>query len=363
MHFHIITIFPEFFDSPLRAGVVSRAVENGIIGVATINPRDFTEDKHRRVDDYSFGGGAGMVMKPEPLAAAVAAARTQNPGARVYAMSPGGEILTDELARELAKEKGLILLCGRYEGIDQRIIDHYCDGELSVGDYVLSGGEPAALCVVDAVARQVPGVVGKEENTATDSFSAGLKYPVYTRPESFAGRDAPAVLLSGDAKIIDAWRKREALLRTKKNRPEQIIQAGRNRVMLEFAGVDHKVAGSFAKTILPFGIAGAILISGGAEDRKTFRETAPEKMHSAANKKEADRKIKKIIGEFERLPLDTQNLETSEKSRRKLIELLGEDRGAVLTVAKLHGANPVDVVVRLSILVTAILELSPNKKE
>ncbi len=361
MRFHIITIFPGYFDSPLSVGVLSRALKDGIISVETADLRNYSTDAHRRVDDYSFGGGAGMVMKPEPAVKAIKEARAANPDARVYAMSPGGQLLTDDLARQLATDKGLILLCGRYEGIDQRVIDHYCDGELSVGNYVLSGGEAAALCVVDAVARQIPGVVGKEENIATDSFSAGLKHPVYTRPEDFEGRTAPATLLSGDQKRIDAWRRREALMRTKKCRPEQILEAGRHKVMLEFDNTPALVPIAFSKTILQYGIAGAVLISGDADQRKSFRECRPGKTLSAPTKKEADRKIEKIIGDFDRLPIDAKNLETSETSHRQLIKLLRKDRGAVLTINAIAGRDKVDAIIRLSILLTTVLDIKGSK--
>lgn len=222
MHLHVITLFPDAVDRWARHGVFGRAVEAGLLQFATTNPREFTDDPHRTVDDRPYGGGPGMVMKPEPLERAIAAARRSAPPASpVIYLSPQGERFTQGVARELAAAPGLVLLAGRYEGIDERLIGLAVDRELSIGDFILSGGELAALVVADCVARLVPGVLGDPESAAQDSFSDGLlDCPHYTRPEEFAGRRVPAVLRSGDHAAIRRWRMMMSLGRTWERRPE-----------------------------------------------------------------------------------------------------------------------------------------------
>jgi tRNA (guanine37-N1)-methyltransferase len=215
--FTVITILPELVEPALVAGVVGRAREAGTITVDTINPRDFTHDKHRTVDDTPYGGGPGMVMKPGPLLAAIDKAGA---GHRIY-LSPAGKPLTQARVRELAALPHLVLVCGRYEGIDERVIETAIDEELSIGDYVLSGGELGALVVIDAVARYVPGVLGESTSVDDESHSAGLlEYPQYTRPLKLGEREVPAILTSGNHAAIAAWRRKQAIARTARRRPD-----------------------------------------------------------------------------------------------------------------------------------------------
>lgn len=220
MIFDILTLFPEFFDSPLRQSVIGKAVAKGLIQVSCHNLRDFTTDRHRTTDDYPYGGGHGMVMKVEPMVAAIEALKASRPGAPVVMTTPQGERFTQETAMEFAATGSVIILCGRYEGYDERIRE-FADREVSVGDYVLSGGEIPALVMVDAVSRLVPGVLGEPASSEADSFSAGLlEHPQYTRPEEFRGMAVPEVLLSGNHALIEKWRRREALRRTFLKRPD-----------------------------------------------------------------------------------------------------------------------------------------------
>ena len=222
MRFDIITIFPEMFESVFSGGVVKKALDREVVRIAVHDLRDFTTDKHRQVDDRPFGGLEGMVLKPEPVFRAVEAVR-QDGGSKVYLLSPQGRTLDAGLARELAAEQQVVLICGRYEGVDERVVEHLVDGEISIGDYVLSGGELAAAVVVDAVARFVPGVVGKEGSVRNDSFSGGiLDYPQYTRPREFRGLKVPAVLFSGDHEKIERWRRKKALEKTARRRPDLV---------------------------------------------------------------------------------------------------------------------------------------------
>jgi tRNA (guanine37-N1)-methyltransferase len=218
MNIHLFTIFPEYLDGPLRVSLVGRARETGLLDVRVHDIREYSADRHRSVDDAPFGGGAGMVMMPEPVFAAVEAVEPARP---LLLLSPGGRRFDQGYARELAAGAGFSLLCGRYEGVDQRIPDHLCDGEVSVGDYVLAGGEAAALVVVEAVARLVPGVLGNAESAADESFADGLlEYPQYTRPAEFRGWEVPEVLRSGDHGEIARWRRDEAERRTRERRPD-----------------------------------------------------------------------------------------------------------------------------------------------
>jgi tRNA (guanine37-N1)-methyltransferase len=225
MEFHILTIFPEYFSSPLATSLLHKAKEAGLIRVSVHDLRRWASGKHRTTDDYPYGGGAGMVMKPEPVVAALEAVSREARGrAWSVLLSPQGWPLTQEKVVELSRKEALILVCGRYEGIDERV-RRFVDEEVSIGDYVLSGGEAAALVVVEAVARLVPGVLGSPESLREESFATGLlEYPQYTRPEVFRGLRVPAVLLSGNHQEIARWRREQALLRTKERRPDLLAR-------------------------------------------------------------------------------------------------------------------------------------------
>ncbi len=217
MRIDVVTLFPELFDVPLRTSIMGRALERGLVEVQVHDLREHGLGRHRSVDDYPYGGGAGMVIRPEPLHAAIEPLRER--GAQIILLDPAGEPLTDQLARELAAQPHLAFVCGRYEGVDERSRS-LADREVSIGDYVLTGGELPALVLIDAVARLVPGVID-EASSASDSFAAGLlEHPHYTRPESFRGQDVPAVLLSGHHGEVERWRRRESLRRTLERRPD-----------------------------------------------------------------------------------------------------------------------------------------------
>lgn len=222
MHIALVSLFPEMFEAVTVHGVTGRAVKQGLVQVSHSNPRDYTTDRHRTVDDRPYGGGPGMLMKIDPLQQAIAAARRQaGEGARVIYLSPQGQRLCHDKAVALAQEQGLILVAGRYEGVDERLIEAEVDEELSIGDYVLSGGELAAMVLIDTVTRQLPGVLGHELSAQEDSFADGLlDCPHYTRPEEFAGRRVPEVLLSGNHEEIRRWRLKQALGRTHERRPD-----------------------------------------------------------------------------------------------------------------------------------------------
>lgn len=227
MRFDLVTLFAEPTRQMAGVGVVGRAIERGQIQLHTWNPRDYTADVHRTVDDRPFGGGPGMVMKIEPLRDAITAARQANPGAPVVLMSPQGQRFDQSLAGEqVALDLGLILVCGRYEGVDERLIEAEVDAQWSIGDYVLSGGELAALVVVDAIGRLLPGVLGEPESAAQDSFGNGLlDWPHYTRSAGDDSATVPAVLRSGDHAAIARWRADQALLRTWRYRPDLLAKA------------------------------------------------------------------------------------------------------------------------------------------
>jgi tRNA (guanine37-N1)-methyltransferase len=223
LHVDVFSIFPEYFDGPLDASLLGKARAAGLLRVAVHDPRDWSHDRHRSVDDAPFGGGAGMVMMPEPLFDAVDAVVPVRP---LFLLAPGGRRFDQALARDLAAGPGFSLVCGRYEGVDQRVAEHLCDDELSVGDYVLAGGEPAALVVIEAVARLVPGVLGNEASPDHESFTEPLlEEPQYTRPGELRGHAVPEVLRSGDHDRIARWRRAQALHRTRARRPD--LLAGR----------------------------------------------------------------------------------------------------------------------------------------
>ncbi|MBM1142941.1 tRNA (guanosine(37)-N1)-methyltransferase TrmD [Alcanivorax sp. MM125-6] len=232
MHITLVSLFPEMARAVTDFGVTRRAVENGLLTLDTVNPRDFTEDRHRTVDDRPFGGGPGMVMKVAPLEKALAEARRRAGPAKTLYLSPQGRPLTQAKAAELAAEPGLILLAGRYEGVDERLIETEVDEQVSIGDYVLSGGELPALVLIDAVTRLLPGVLGHQDSAAQDSFSGDMENlldcPHYTRPETYRDRAVPEVLLSGDHERIRRWRLKQALGRTWRWRPD-LLEARRAR--------------------------------------------------------------------------------------------------------------------------------------
>lgn len=227
MRFDILTIFPDFFDSPLRQSILGKAIENGIIEIGIHNIRDFAFDKHKTTDDSPYGGGGGMVMKAEPIVAAVESVKAGlKKNCKVILTSPQGRQFNQQIAAEFATLDGLVIICGRYEGVDERVKELVVDIEVSAGDYVLSGGETSAMVIIDAVSRLVPGVLGSDESAKDDSFSpfgiAGglLEYPQYTRPESFGGLTVPEILLSGNHQEIKKWRRLESIKRTFYKRPD-----------------------------------------------------------------------------------------------------------------------------------------------
>ena len=224
MKISVLTLFPEMFESPLKSSLIGKAIERGIIQIEVINLRDWALDKHRQVDDYPFGGGAGMVIKADVALRALAEMHRTNPCARTILMSPAGKTLNQSLARELAGEKSLLVLCGHYEGVDERVLTKV-DDEVSIGDYILTGGEIAALVLIEVVARLVPGVLGSEKSVADESFNDGLlEYPQYTRPRQAGELEVPAVLLSGNHEEIRRWRKKESIRKTLLARPDLLIK-------------------------------------------------------------------------------------------------------------------------------------------
>ena len=240
MRIDVFTIFPEYLAGPLGASLLGKAHERGLVDLRVHDIRDWTDDRHRSVDDAPFGGGAGMVMTPGPLFAAVEAVAPPRP---LLLCSAAGRRFSQPVAQELAAGGGFSLLCGRYEGVDQRVADYLCDGELSVGDYVLAGGEAAALVVIEAVVRLVPGVMGNDESADQESFTGApaagglLEYPQYTRPAEFRGWPVPDVLRSGDHGRIERWRRAQALRRTRERRPdllERPLTPDEERLLAEF---------------------------------------------------------------------------------------------------------------------------------
>lgn len=241
MTIDILTIFPEMFFSVLSASILGRARQQGLIEIEATDIRPFSASKHKNTDDYPYGGGAGMLMMAQPIADAMKTV-TQPPfaGKRIF-LGPKGKKLTQELAQDLAREQELVILCGHYEGVDQRALDHYIDLEISIGDYILTGGETAAMVLIDCVSRLIPGVLGSEESAGDESFSASglLEYPQYTRPRVFEGVEVPEVLLNGDHKKINQWRREQALLETARLRPDLLEKA--NITPKERAWLDEKM--------------------------------------------------------------------------------------------------------------------------
>jgi len=229
MKFHILTLFPEMFSSPFAEGVVARAIEKNIIDVSVNDIRKHAIGKHRTVDDYPYGGGPGMLMKPEPIFAAVRHLQDickPSESMPVILMTPQGRVFNHTIAKELSSFKEMILICGRYEGFDERIRNNLATDEISIGDFVMSGGEIAAMALIDTVSRLIPGVVGQTESIENDSFYNGLlQFPQYTRPASFQGMNVPEILLSGNHSEIDRWRKEQSVLRTKSRRSDLLSEA------------------------------------------------------------------------------------------------------------------------------------------
>jgi len=221
MIFDILTIFPAMFESPLRESIMGKAIERGLVKARLHNIRDYATDKHQMTDDRPFGGGEGMVMKPEPIVSALDELKREEPKPWVVLLSPQGRMFSQELAWQLSRLDRLVLICGRYEGVDERVGAHFTDDVVSIGDYVLTGGELAAMVVIDAVTRLIAGVLGNEASASAESFAEPLlEYPQYTRPQEFHGYRGPDVLLSGHHELIHRWRRGQALLRTKLHRPD-----------------------------------------------------------------------------------------------------------------------------------------------
>ena len=223
MRIDILCLFPETFVSPLNQSIIKRAREQGLVNIVIHNIRDYTHDRHHTVDDYPYGGGPGMVLKPEPIFEAAEEVKQQLgvTGVPIILLSPQGRLFSQSVARELTLHPHLMLICGHYEGFDERVCEYLATDEISIGDYVLSGGEIAALVVADAIVRLIPGALGSEDSASSDSHSNGLlEYPQYTRPQAYRGWSVPSVLLSGDHGEVAQWRRRQAILRTAKRRPE-----------------------------------------------------------------------------------------------------------------------------------------------
>ncbi|MGD8521650.1 MAG: tRNA (guanosine(37)-N1)-methyltransferase TrmD [Desulfobacterales bacterium] len=230
MHFTVLTIFPEIFDSFRAHGIIRRAIEGKKIVTSTINIRDYATDRHQMTDDRPYGGGSGMVMKPEPLAAAIRAAKEKAPSSKSILMTPQGRVFNQHMAQQLTTFSGLILICGRYEGVDERIVHDLVDDEISIGDYILTGGELAAMVVIETVTRLIPGTLGSEASAENDSFSEGfLEHAHYTRPRNFEGKQVPEVLVSGHHQEIEQWRRESSVMQTLLKRPDLL----RNRKLSE----------------------------------------------------------------------------------------------------------------------------------
>lgn len=227
MRFDVLTLFPEMFNTVLGESIIGRAQNNNIINVNLINIRDFSIDKHNRVDDYPYGGGSGMVMQPQPIYDAYSSiTKEHDTNPRVIYVSPAGKLLNQELVKELSKENHLIILCGHYEGVDQRVIDEIITDEISIGDYVLTGGEIPAMVLIDSISRLIPGVLGNSESFEYESFSNGLlEYPQYTRPPEWKERKVPDILLSGHHENIKKFQRQQSIFKTIKNRPDLINKA------------------------------------------------------------------------------------------------------------------------------------------
>lgn len=219
MKVDILTIFPDIFFGPFSESIISRALENNIVDIKTINPRDFAGDTHKKVDDKPYGGGPGMLMKPEPIFEAVESCRTQS--SHVVLTSPQGKVFTQDKAKQLSKKSHLIFICGHYEGVDERVRDNLCDEEISIGDYILTSGNLPAMVIIDAVVRLLPGVLGAKDSVNEETFTDGLlEYPQYTKPYDFRGLRVPKILSSGDHEAVKKWKRKQAENKTKEQRPD-----------------------------------------------------------------------------------------------------------------------------------------------
>ena len=227
MNYHVLTLFPEMIEQGLHTSIIGRAMEKGLLSLDAVNIRDFSTDKHKRVDDYIYGGGAGLLMQAEPVYQAYLSVKEKiGKAPRVIYMTPQGQVFHQKLAEELAQEEDLVFLCGHYEGIDERVLEEIVTDNMSIGDYVLTGGELPAMVMIDAISRHVPGVLNNEDSAGEDSFSNQLlEYPQYSRPEVWHDKQVPPVLLSGHHGKVDAWRREQSLLRTFQRRPELLEQA------------------------------------------------------------------------------------------------------------------------------------------
>ena len=227
MNFHVLTLFPEMIEQGMNTSIIGRAIAGGYLTVQAVNIRDFAFNKHQKVDDYPYGGGAGMLMQAEPVYLAYESVEKKiGKKPRVIYLTPQGRVFHQEMAREFAREEDLVFLCGHYEGIDQRVLEEIVTDYVSIGDYVLTGGELPAMVMMDSISRMVPGVLSNQESGETESFSGGLlEYPQYSRPEEWHGRKVPPVLLSGHHANIDAWRREQSLMRTAKYRPDLLKTA------------------------------------------------------------------------------------------------------------------------------------------
>jgi tRNA (guanine37-N1)-methyltransferase len=226
IRFDILSIFPEMLNSPFESSILKKARDKGLVEINLLNIRDFTEDKHRMTDDAPYGGGGGMVMKVDPIDRAIAGITPRSNRALTILMTPQGERFNQTIAEDLSHYEQIIVICGHYEGVDERVRQNLADREISIGDYVLTGGELSAMVLVDAVSRLIPGVLGNSESATVDSFSSGLlEYPHYTRPSEYRGWKVPEVLLSGHHREIEEWRRKESLKRTKKRRPDMLKAA------------------------------------------------------------------------------------------------------------------------------------------
>lgn len=221
MRFDILTLFPDMFVAPFNESIIKRAKDKGAVEIFTHNIRDYSTDKHKRVDDYAYSGGAGMVMMVDPIARCIERLKEERAYDEIIYMAPDGEVLNQTMSNFYSSAKNIIILCGHYKGIDERIREHYITREISIGDYVLSGGEVAAMVFCDSIIRLIPGVLGDETSALSDSFQDGLlSPPVYTRPANYKGWEVPKILLSGNEKLINEWKLEQALERTKKRRPD-----------------------------------------------------------------------------------------------------------------------------------------------
>lgn len=235
MKIDILTLFPEMFNSILNESIIGRAISNGILEISVVNFRKYSKNKHKKVDDYPYGGGSGMVLMNQPIFDALDSLTKDKKNYRIIYLTPKGKTFNQEMAKSLSKEENLIFICGHYEGVDQRIIDYWVTDEISIGDYVLTGGELPAMVVIDSVSRLIPGVLNKEESFIDESFYSGLlEYPHYTRPYNFKGLTVPEVLLSGNHKLIKEWRLKESIKLTIERRPDLI------KKLLESDDIDNK---------------------------------------------------------------------------------------------------------------------------